>query len=339
MKRRDRAMIMIFVVLMVACIATVLAACLDLGRMAYQKEAQREREAKWQLCLDSSKALVADTLWTSGTYSQSFSQTVNNVPLTITSALDSWATGGYKISVSGTQAGKSRSAAMYMGKRATVNPLQFGLFLTTTAKPQSVVTSSGDFYYGGSLTASNFQITGNAYGPATSSPSFNLLTGSYIGRQPKFTIKLNDSVYSASASSSTSGSVTVQNPTNLLSLTRSDLRYHNGDLTIKGLVLGEITYYVRGSVTLQAVSLNTSVLSRLVVICNGDVTIANGTVAAFIVTNGRVQANNVSGARVIKGAVGAAELDDLNNNFTITYDNYFETSGTAGYRYWIPGQW
>ncbi len=339
--KRKRAMVMIFVVIMVASITTIIAASVDFGRMASYKQHQLEREAKWQYCVDSAKALVTQDLAASSAYTQSISKTLNGVNLSISSAQDStWNDpNGEKIVTSGTLEGKAKSSTTYMGKRATVQPPQFALFFTNRATPDAAVTSNADIYYNGTFDASKFRVSGDVYSSATTSPTFMLLTGSFIGRQPGLKISLDDNSYYNNASVKTSGTSTLSSPLNLLSLTHSQLRYHTGNLTITGTVTGEITVFVKGNVTIKSVSWLTTLISRLVVICDGNVSIDGGTSYAFIICNGDVTSTDSGSSRTIYGSIAGANFVDTQSTYRVVYDNYFNTNQSGGYRYWLPGQW
>ncbi len=337
--KRKRAMVMIFVVILIACITTVLAATVDLGRIGALKQRQRERDAKWAYCVDSARALVGEGLWSSATYNQNFNRTVNGVDLTVSSALDSsFNANGVKIITTGTMDGKSRTSTSYMGKRAYVNPCVFGMFFTSTMTMKKTSTLTGDLYYRTTLTDSKLGVTGNVFTPNTTSPIFTSMTGSFVPRQPGFTIAFNDAAYQAAASSVITKDTTVNNPTNLLSLGKADLRFIQGKLTIKGVVTGEIVYYVSGSVNIQGVSLSLTGVSRLVIICNGDVQIQGGAKSIFVVCNGAIT-NGGGGANIITGSLCGGTFDDKDQSWTVVYDNYFEANADAGNRYWIPGQW
>ena len=62
MKHRKRAMVMIFVVILMVAVTTIIAASVDLGRMAAYKQKQSERETKWEYCVESGKSLVVENL-------------------------------------------------------------------------------------------------------------------------------------------------------------------------------------------------------------------------------------------------------------------------------------
>lgn len=330
---------MIFVVIMAAAISTIIAASVDLGRMAVYKQHQLEREAKWQYCVDSAKAHVVGDLFINANYSQSFSKTVNGINLTISSDTDSWTTNGCKMTVSGTLDGKTRSSTVYMGKRATAMPCQFGMFFLSSIVPTGTVDLNGDLYYGGSITGTSIDVDGNVYSSSATAPAFASLTGSFIGRQPVLSIALDDNAYQNAASVTTSGNTTLTNPLNLLSLSQSQLRYHSGNLTIRGTVTGEITIFVKGTVTIKSVSTLTTLISRLVVICDGDIYIDGGTSTVFAICNGTVSSTSSKSARTINGSIAGKNLSDTNDTFDVNFDNYFVSYPAGGYRYRIPGQW
>jgi hypothetical protein len=332
-------MIMIFVVIMVAAATTIVAASVDLGRMATYKQKQSEREAKWQYCLDSAKALVVEDMVGLVGTSQSFAKSINGVNLTVTSEVDgSWnpVTGG-KITTTGTLDGKIRTSLQYVGKRATVQPCQFGMLFTDKFQPDANTILNADIYLPGNLDASGLTITGDIYSPNVSAPIVASQTGSFFGRQPGQHIVLNDSLYAAQATVTTSGTSTLNNPTNLSLGTHSQLRYHTGNLTISGSTLGEITIYVKGSVNIANVR---NSIGRLVVICNGDAQIAKGTSDVFLICNGKVSSSGGGGAgRIVNGSLAGAEFSNTAKDYTVNFDNYFVSNTNGGNRYWIPGQW
>lgn len=338
--RKDRAMVMIFVVIMMAAMSTILAASVDLGRMAVYKQKQLEREAKWKYCVDSAQALVTENLVNSGTYTQSFSQTVNGISLTISNELNSWSDPwGCRMTAKGTLDGKLKSSILYFGKRSTVQPCQFGMFFTSKVQPDTNASVTGDLYYAGTIDASSVKVTGDVYSPSTSAPNFSVFSGTFVGRQPGLKISLDDATYQSAADISTSGTSTLSNPTNLLSLSHSQLRYHEGNLTIKGTITGEITIFVKGSVTIQNTVQFTNILSRLVVICDGDITFSSGSSSVFAISNGRIQGDGGKSARLISGSIAGKELSNTGGNWTVTFDSYFSSFSGGGERYRIPGQW
>ncbi|MBI1334822.1 MAG: hypothetical protein GC165_18300 [Armatimonadetes bacterium] len=342
--RRRRAMIMIFVSMMLIAITTIIMASVDVGRMAITKQRQIERDGKWQLCLDSAKAYVTANLVSKSTYTQSFNLTVNNITLKVDSALSTWQTPyGVQTTVKGTLDGKSKTSTLYFGKRATVQPCQFGLFFTSAITPTGSVSNTGDLYYYGSIDGSMLTIGGDVYSPDTTSPTFSSLTGSFIGRQPGFKISLDDTAYANSASVTTSGDTTLTNPSSLLAATQSQLRYHTGNLTIRGTITGEITIFVKGTATIKAVTPLTNILSRLVVICDGDVYLDTGTSGVFVICTGMISSTSSGGNRIVNGSLAGSILKNTDGGngslMTINFDNYFVANTNGGYRYWIPGQW
>ena len=341
MNRKKRGMLMIFVVIMIAAATTIIAALVDLGRMAVYKQKQSEREANWQYCVDSAKSLVVENLVGNAGTIQGFSQSVNGVNLTIAAAPDgSWnSSTSTQIAVTGILDGKTRTTKIYVGKRATINYPQFGMFFTDKFLPDSTVILTGDAYMAKSIDASELTITGDIYSTSATAPTVASQIGSYIGQQPGVKIFLNDAAYAAQASVMTSGTLTLNNPTCLLSLPTSQLRYHSGSLTISGFTTGEITIYVKGSVDIKKVTNSLVVLGRLVVICNGDVQIENGTTDVFVICNGKITSSNSGGPRVINGSLAGNELSSTSGNYTVNFNNYFVAHPDGGNRYWIPGQW
>ena len=335
-------MVMIFVVILIAAATTIIAASVDLGRMAIYKQKQSEREAKWQYCLESSKALVVEDLVGLVGTTQSFAKTINGIDLTVTSAVDnSWnPLTGSNITTTGVIDGKVRSTHQYVGKRTTVQPCQFGMFFTGIFQPDANTILNSDIYLAGTINASGLSITGDIYSPNVSSPTVASQVGSFIGRQPGQHIILSDALYAAQASVTTSGTTTLNNPTNLSLGSHSQLRYHTGNLTISGNTLGEITIYVKGSVSISNVRNSLSPVGRLVVICNGDIQVEKGISDVFLICSGRISSNgNSSQARIINGSLAGFEFSRTIGAFTVVFDNYFVSNTDGGNRYWLPGQW
>lgn len=331
-------MIMLFVAILMVGVTTILAASVDLSKTAYLKQKQAEREAKWQYCVDSGKALATENFF-QGSQTQTFSQTINNVALTIATSTDTWATYGCKADISGVLDGKSRSSRIYLGRRSTIQPCQFGVFCTEMIEPSSTVTVKGDIYFPEKTTAESIAVTGDAYSPLTSNLSFSSLSGAFYGKQPKFTYNLDATAYYNSASTRTSGTTTVNGLLSLLTLTKSVLRYHSGDLTLKGTITGEFTIFVNGNITLQNPRTLTSLISRLVIICNGNVYIKGGTTDAFIICSGNVTSDGSGGDRTVNGSIAASQFLATDSNWTVKFDSYFVDYTAGGERYWIPGQW
>ena len=334
-------MVMIIVVILIAAITTIIAASVDLSRMAVYKQNQAEREAKWQYCVDSGQAFVVEDLVALAGTTQSFSKTVNGINLAVSSAPDlSWnELTSTKLIVTGTIDGKSRTTELYVGKRQTVNPCKFGLFVTTLLEPDSNVVLTGDAYAGVTTDAERLSITGDLYCPNAVVPTIGSLTGSYLGRQPTQSITLDRAAYSAQAAIFTSGNLSLTNPTYIGSGAHSQLRYHTGDLTIQGSTRGEITIFVDGNVTLDNIVNRAGFLGRLVIISTGDVKIEPGTCEAFVIASGKVGDKVRNGARTLNGSLAGGELNKIKHNLTINFDDYFATNALGGFRYWLPGQW
>ncbi len=341
MRRQKRAMVMIIVVILIAAITTIIAASVDLSRMAVYKQDQAEREANWQYCVESGEAFVVEDLVALADTSQSFSKTVNGISLSVTAAPDimwNFST-GVKTTVTATLDGKSRTTRVYSGKRSTVNMCQFGIFVTSIFNPNSSISLTGDAFVAGSIAASQLSVTGDLYCPNGTAPTVASLTGQYFGRQPGQNIGLDDAKYLAQDSSPTSGTLTLTNPTGLGSFFHSELRYHTGNLTIKGTMTGEMTLYVNGSATLDKIRVAVSGINRLVVICNGDVTINPGTNDVFVIASGRIRSSGTTGARIINGSLAGDEISNTTSAYAVQFDNYFATNSFGGFRYYIPGQW
>ena len=341
MNRQKRAIVMIFVVLMMSAMATILLASVDMGRMAVFKQKQQERDTKWQYCLDSAKAYVIQSLLDTASTTQSLSLTVNGVDLSISCAADSSFGGanGCKITVTGTIDGKPRTSTLSIGKLMTVNPCTFAAYFVTKFQPTGTAALAGDLYYGGTFDGSQLSLTGNVYSTAASAPTIASFPGTFYGRQPTPKIALNDTAYAAAASIITSGSTTLSNPVNLLSLSQSQLRYHTGNLTITGTVTGEMTIFVQGSVVIDNVTPLTNILSRLVIICDGDIQFAPGTSGVFAVASGKIQLSTSTGTCTVNGSIAGTEFSNTGDAFSVNFDNYFLTTRSGGFRYWLPGQW
>lgn len=332
---------MIFVVILIAAATTIIASSVDLSRMAAYKQHQSEREANWQYSIESAKAIVTENLTSFGSTTQSFSQTINGMLLTIgASPNDAWnATTGTQISVTGNLEGNSRTSKILIGKRTYVNPFLFGMYFTGKFNPNNYVTLDSDLFLPSIYDITYTRLSGDCYASQATRPTFNTFSGAFYGRQPVEKFQLNDGAYASNATISTVGNITLKNPTNLLSLTSSQLRYHEGNLTITGTVLGEITIFVKGGVYFDNVKVATSVLSRLVVICDGDINFEPGTSYVFAIGNGRCRMSGGTGDRIIFGSIAADELTATNFPWTITYDNSFSVLPNLAARYWLPGQW
>ncbi len=337
MKRQKRAMVMIVVVILIAAITTIIAASVDLSRMAVYKQNQAEREAKWQYCVDSGRAFVVEDLVALAGTTQSFSKTVNGIDLTVNASPDgAWnSSTSTQITVTGILNGKSRTTKLYVGNRATVQPCQFGLFFTTIFSPDNDFGVTGDVYMAGTIDARKMTLNGDIYCPATTPPLVAGQTGAYFGRQPGQTITFDKTVYAANATVTTSGNITLNNPTNLSIGARSQLRYHTGNLTIRGTTTGEITIFVDGDVNLDDVTDLLSTLGRLVVISTGKVTFSGNTSDAFVICKDEVHAN----CKIINGSISGVEFSKCRKDLVVNYDNYFVANPNGGNRYWLPGQW
>ncbi len=332
---------MIFVALMLLAATTIITSSVDMSRMARLKLGSLERDAKWNLCLDSAKALIVEALAKTGSTTQNLSTTLNGIPLNIQSrSTSSWGNGqGCQITVTGTQDGQSRTATLYVGERVTVNPAQFACMVTTQLKPgsQGTLKCRGDLYCPVSTTGTGIDARSDVYSPLPASPSFSNLDGHFIGRQPKPAISLSNSKYAAVASTTSSGTITLNSPSGPTSWGNSKVYYHTGNLTISGTVTGRVTVYVAGNVVLSNPSLSTSNGShRLVVIANGNVTIRSGDSDANVIASGTV---TVSGTANLNGSLACGTLSGLTSNLTINYDGYFEYWSFESDNFRIPGQW
>ncbi len=333
---------MIVVVILIAAITTIIAASVDLSRMAVYKQNQAEREAKWQYCVDSGRALVVENLVALAGTTQSFSKTVNGIDLTISASSDPFwnPETSTKLAITGILDRSLKTTNVFVGKRSTVNPCEFGLFIadllnTTT----STLQISGDVYLDGSITASRLLVIGDLYCPSPSSPTIFSLSGSYFGRQSGQSIVLDNAIYSANAYSRSSGTLTLTDPTAVLLRSHSELRYHTGILTITGKTNGHLTVFVNGSVILDKIRDTPGDLSRLVVICNGDVTFKPGINDAFVISSGRILFSAESGPRTLNGSLAASQFPNTSNLLQIYFDDYFVTTPSSGFHFYIPGQW
>jgi hypothetical protein len=343
--RAKRGTMMIFVAFMMVAVTTILAASSDLSRIARVRQAQTEREIKWNLAVESAKALAVEGLSTSMNSPQTFSATVNNIPLTIQSELSSsWSNGnGAKVTVSGTLAGKPRQTDFYLGKRSIPNPAVFGCFVTSFFAPNNfwgdkeTLRIVGDLYCPKRSYLRGVEVSGDLYSSLRAQPTLESLGGSFFGYQPGMSIGLDSAKYSPVADVSTTGDLVLNSPTNSASGTRSKLFYHKGTLTIKGTVTGEITIYVSGNAIIQNPKLATS-RDRLVVIVDGDVEVAKGTSEVFLISNGEATFTD-SGSRTIKGSLACATLKSLSDNITVDFDSYFVNDPVRSAKFRIPGQW
>lgn len=339
---------MLFVAVMMVAVTTILAVASDLGRIARVRQAQGEKDLKWDLAVESAKALAAEDLAQSTTFPQQMSVTINGIPLTIRTELSgSWGAGnGAKTTVSGTVAGKSRQVELYLGKRSIPNPAAFGCFVTSLLTPNNfwddevkALRIKGDLYCPKLSYLRGVEVQGDVYSALRTQPSLDSLDGKFYGRQPGMSISLESGKYSPEADVSTTGDLVLNDPTNSSYGVRSKLFYHKGSLTIKGIVTGEVTVFVSGNVTLENPKLATgSGNDRLIVIVDGDVEVAKGASDAFLICNGEITFTG-KGNRTIAGCLACTTLKSLPDSVTVDFDNYFVNDAARSAKFRIPGQW
>lgn len=331
---------MIFVAVMLLASTTIIATSVDMSRMARIKLASSERDTKWNLCLDSAKALIVESIAKTGSITQNLSATLNGIPLTIQSHSSSWGSArGCQITVAGTQDGQSRTSTLYIGERVAVNPAQFACMVTSQLRPgnQGTLKCLGDLYCPVSTSGIGVDARSDVYSPSATSPSFSNIDGRFIGRQPKPIVTLSNSKYQAVANAFSSGTSTLNNPSGPTSWGNSKVYYHTGNLTIAGTVMGRVTIYVAGNVVLSNPRLSTSNGShQLVVIANGNVSISSGDSTAHVISSGTV---SVTGTANLNGSLACATISGLTSNLTVNYDGYFEYWSFESDNFRIPGQW
>ena len=328
---------MIIVVILIAAITTIIAASVDLSRMAVYKQSQSEREAKWQYCVESGQAFVVEDLVALADTTQSFAKTVNGINLAVSCSPDSFWNSGTStlITVTGSLDGKSRTTRDYVGKRTKVNPCQFAMYFTTTFAHTIALNVTGDVYMAGTIDASRLTLAGDLYCPNVTAPILASHTGSYVGRQPGQSIVLDSAKYLAEVISPTSGTLTLNNPTGVGTLIHSDLRHHTGDLTVSGTATGEITIFVNGNVTIDNLVESVLPLGRLVVICKGNVTLLGSRCDVFVICDGDVDWK----CDVVNGSVSGSTFTKSKPGSVMNFDSYFVSTPSSGFRYYIPGQW
>lgn len=346
--RRKRGLLMLFVAVMMVAVTTILAAASDLGRIARVRQAQGEKDLKWDLAVESAKALAAEDLAQSTAFPQQTSITINGIPLTIrTEPSDSWGAGnGAKVTVSGTVASKARLADLYLGKRLTPNPAAFGCLVTSLFAPNKfwedeveTLRIKGDLYCPKMSYLRGVEVQGDLYSALRTQPSLDSLGGKFYGHQPGMSISLDSAKYISDADVSTDGDLVLNNPTNSSNGVRSRLFYHKGSLTIKGTVTGEVTVFVSGNVTLENPKLaNVTGNDRMVVIVDGDVEIAKGASNVFLICNGEVTFTG-KGNRTITGCLACSTLKSLPDTVTVDFNSYFVNDAVRSAKFRIPGQW
>ena len=341
MKRRDRASILIFCVILMAAVGTIVLTTADLGRAAYRRQALVERDAKFDYSLDG---LIA-------VYSRRIEY--NDVIVPTTEEFD---VGGlsYKVDLAaGTGArsrfvdltvaldvpGYARKRSYALGNLGKVSPTWFGLGTDWDFTPAGTVTVNGDAYLGSDsvLGTNTATVSGSLYCQRTSLTATPTVSGrTYMGSR-NLTPVLDDLTYAAAASTKTSGN---QNPLIVafvpLGLLQT-LWYHSGNMTLNVAYTGQGTIFVKGNLTISNFK-RTLGVDQAVIVVSGNVTVDASQFDGFLICDGKVTCTNASGLTV-NGGIWANQLVQNCPSITVNFDPFFWNDPSNDARLRVPGMW
>lgn len=335
---------MVFVVVIMAAMTTIIASSLDLSAVVEQRQHQMEREAAWHYVEDCAIARVQDLVNESNSWTNDFVLVLNGISARVTSRPStSWQVGkGIDIRVSGTLDGRTRTVNFRRSGREEPNVFQLGFGVLQDLSLTANIEVTGDAYLGGDLESdsSSFRATGDLF--IADNEVSDLLEG--VGRniylnQRDFRINFNLEGYQKTASRILRGNVTLDKPLFLNSLTRSELIYVEGNLTLSGSYVGNATIVVNGNCFLENPR-STTVLDHVVLLVNGNVFLSGGRHDAFIACNGVVTNSTADGSlRRIFGSLITSKLEIGKSNYQIEYENIFEIRPDLKNAFHLPSQW
>lgn len=329
---------MIFVVVTMAAVGTILLASMDLGRLAYLKVKDSERRIRFQAHLDSIRAEYEEKLYREGVGNYSLTITNNSIRSETAGSLDtSWESPrSYQVQITSTLDRKTKTTTLKMGKRMMVNAAEFSLVagqLSTTQK----LKLEGDVMIGTPYVASeNPDLKGDVYGVATTNSAIDFNQGTYIGNQPKPKIVLTPAAYSAVADVTTSGTVTMNNPSFGLPILSSRTIYHTGNLTLSGTYSGKGTIFVNGSVTIRDLRAFTG-LDHAIIISTGGIVLEGDDITAVMITSGTV--TTTSGSTIKIAGSLAGNVVNVTQKIEIVQDTFISVNPLLNDFFRIPGSW
>ncbi len=341
MKRKDRASVLIFCVILMAAVGTIVLTTADLGRTVYRRQALIERDAKFDYALDGLVAVYGRRL------------EYGDVIVPTTEAFD---VGGLNFQVdlaNGTGArsrfvdlavsldipGYSRKRTYALGNRGKVSPTWFALGTTTDFIPTSSMNVTGDVYFAAdiSLAANSLGIVGDIYAQRTSFGSTPTCSGNRIQTNSLLGVSLDSAAYKSVATSVTSGNQLIKILAFLSIGTFQTLLYNDGDVTFDCQYLGKGTVFVNGNVTIDKLDKTTADNVALVIV-NGNVEIRANNVDAFIICSGNVTYSGLGNLQ-LNGGVWASQILTGSTNWTITHNSLFWGDPKWDKLLRVPGMW
>lgn len=341
MKRKDRASVLIFCVILMAAVGTIVLTTADLGRTVYRRQALIERDAKFDYALDGLVAVYGRRL------------EYGDVIVPTTEAFD---VGGLNFEVdlangTGTRSrfvdlavsldipGYARKRTYALGNRGKVSPTWFAFGSTMDFLPSAPLAVTGDAFFAGdcNLGSNTGSVTGSLFAQRATLTAGPTVTGSSHFGIADLTPSLDFTAYSAVATTKTSGNQSPLTVAFLPDGSYQSLWYNNGNVTLNSLYTGIGTIFVRGNLTIDKFE-RTLPSDQALIIVDGNVTITSGRFDGFIICDGQIKIQ-AAGGLVVNGAIWGNQFQAQNPILTVNFDSFFWDDPQWDKRMRVPGMW
>lgn len=328
-----------------AAMTTIIASSLDLSAVVEKRQHQMEREAAWQYAQEAAIARVQDRINEANQWTNDFWISINGLSVRARSrASTTWEVGkGVEIDVSGTLDGRFRSVSLRRSGREEPNIFTLAFGVLRQMEMTSNINVTGDAYF---LSEPNFNdatqlsVNGDIFTAEVSAEGLEeSAVGALYVNQRDFRLNFDLAAYQKNANRTFSGSVQLDKPLFLNSLTRSELIYVEGNLTLSGSYVGNATIVVNGNCFLENPR-STTILDHIVLLVNGNVLVGSGTHDVFVACNGTTSnSTNDASSRRIFGSLITSILETGKSNYQIEYENIFEIRPDLKNAFHLPSQW
>jgi hypothetical protein len=345
--KRQRGSAMLFVLLMTISITSIVVATGDLAYSAVSAQERQENAAKARCAADAAVAKAISQVKTNALVTDveaAVAMPVTDV-LVLSTSTDYSATIPQSIKVSSTSTieGRPYAATAIVGNRAAPKPSYYALFSNDALSIRDDIAFGSSGSDGDICCNANISLTGSTYvnGDCEASGTISIpalkVWQNVLPNLPTVNFSMPTRSTYQSAANTTFNTDQVRVLWTFFS--PYSLVFIKGKLSLSGVISGVGTIYCTGDVDIAANTSYASSGSRLAIISEGRVTIAN-TCTSFVgyFYSKAFKATGTLPATLTQGGI-AAQSVDISRPMTIIHDPAVFTSSTEGVNLKLPGFW
>ncbi len=348
-RRKRQGSVIFCVLIMVTAITAVLLVTAEVSITATRDEARRTNKLIAREAINGAiSQFLSDQELSNVSLPFSTTITVNSLAciLSVTDNSPSLAK-TLKIVASASYNGLTVNETRIVGSRQKPSPFYYAIAIDKDTNLTGTVTtgssgSNGHIYANGNLSipAALSAINGDAEATGSIAPSSLSVTGTTWSAATQLSFpSITRSDYSGAASAILlSGNINGYTFLNLIPGSYP-VAYWNGDGQLKGTIAGRGTFYFAGNLDIKGDITYLNAIARVVVICEGNLTIDNNT--NFVGTyfcRGKIRMKGHKSLSVTRGNLIGGDID-CDDDLTIVSDSAFYDDPREAVKHHAPGFW